>query len=580
MVIDTLAPFAPEVPHSLGPFGYPDTAKLAFSYARKSNKNDVAVEDQHHVNAQKAADDGYVIPTSPAFRFSDDFVSGETESRNALDRLRRAITTRATAATRLYVNAIPRLVRADELTFFPSLVYEMNKHGVELYVTCRTPTLVTYNLAKSVTAPGQFVTDMVTGMNGALERHETRRRILTGVRHRIRRGFFTGKEPFATERYIADSLTGAYLGEAATTGSLHLPHAAFKLRWSDTLLPWVRYIFDQLERGASMRAVAEALNAKAVPTALSKATHLKKMPKWCAESVLHVATNPIYKGDLKWGYIKYRGVVGEEAETATSAGDGPLLHHGFMPSPPISASQWDRVQQALKARTAKNGPRDRAGVSPFLLTGRIRCAECGAPFTGHRGAMRRRVDRKQYYRHGRAPAGYAGRCPYAFRFFRAEAIDGAVLRLLEDALAGDRLQQLANSEVARQLAEARHSASPKALDRLRRRQAEIQAAADRASDRIARASSHEECASFERTLGRLVSELEQVARQVDALASQESEVNRIRGLVAKPKDRLADVRALVASANPVERRLLVQAVVPSISLDVSKGEMLARVRAC
>ena len=74
---------------------------------------------------------------------------------------------------------------------------------------------------------------------------------------------------------------------------------------------------------------------------------------------------------------KYRGVYEYKVK-----GYEPVRIEGGMPRI-VTDEEWDAVQRAVdqnsKARLAK--PRTRKNVYP--LTGIIRCAECGEPFTGH-----------------------------------------------------------------------------------------------------------------------------------------------------------------------------------------------------
>ncbi|MCX5762897.1 MAG: recombinase family protein, partial [Gemmatimonadetes bacterium] len=235
--------------------------RYAISYARKSSTDDIAVVDQHAFNAKRAAAEGYIIPDDPKFRFSDD-ISGKHQSRAGLDQLRRWLAKRESPATRVYVRDMSRLSRVSQLTFFPSLVHEFSECGVEMCISTKTPTLCSYDISKSPSALGDFATDMIHGARGAEELQDITLRTTGGTRDRIGHGFFPGRAPFATQRYVADKRTGTFLAQAPVTGTLRFANSAFKLQWDQTLLPWVHHIFDRLEKGASAALVADELNEK------------------------------------------------------------------------------------------------------------------------------------------------------------------------------------------------------------------------------------------------------------------------------------------------------------------------------
>lgn len=170
----------------------------------------------------------------------------------------------------------------------------------------------------------------------------------------------------------------------------------------------VRRIAGEYLAGQSPRQIALALNAEAVPS--------PRGGTWVASAIygdarrgIGILANPIYAGRQVWNrsrWVKHpdtgRRVRQERPAAEWVTVDKPEL--AILP-----AATWEAVQARLKGRhrnTASQGGRP----PRHLLSGLLRCGECGGPMVV--------VDR---YRYGCATAKERGTCPSRVRFARIPA---------------------------------------------------------------------------------------------------------------------------------------------------------------
>jgi DNA invertase Pin-like site-specific DNA recombinase len=165
--------------------------------------------------------------------------------------------------------------------------------------------------------------------------------------------------------------------------------------------------------------------------------------RWSARTVRLVLANPAYRGELR-----YNRTTGERRL------HGRLVRRGraeeewvTIPCPPlVSREAWEAVQAGAPCQPLATAPAagtdraprrapPRALVSPFLLSGRLHCARCGAPMRAmpaRAGAGRRGGDPKGYYVcRAAAEAGAHGT-----EYLRATDLEEAVLERLRAELAG------------------------------------------------------------------------------------------------------------------------------------------------
>src|SRR5690606_13687064 len=97
----------------------------------------------------------------------------------------------------------------------------------------------------------------------------------------------------------------------------------YRLRWADdNSRETIRLIYDLLESGDSLAAVAHRLNDRGVPSPGTRGI-------WHSESVRRIARNPIYCGDLVWGRTTREGQP-IDSETAHLDGKEAILVRDFL----------------------------------------------------------------------------------------------------------------------------------------------------------------------------------------------------------------------------------------------------------
>lgn len=112
------------------------------------------------------------------------------------------------------------------------------------------------------------------------------------------------------------------------------------------------------------KKAADILNSEGIPTVTIKNNHLKrKKANWSSETIRQLIKNEVYKGTFIFG----------------KRSKDPNRKIIINVEPIVSETIWDAAQGILKQNIITS-PRN--AKNPYLLTGKIRCSECGKTFTG------------------------------------------------------------------------------------------------------------------------------------------------------------------------------------------------------
>ncbi len=191
--------------------------------------------------------------------------------------------------------------------------------------------------------PSGRLTLQVLGAVAEFERERIRERVSENMAHAALQGRWMGQSPY---------------GYQMVAKMLHIEAGQAEI---------VRQVFHAYtEEQHGLFAIARHLNAQAIPSRNGK--------QWSVRSVKRMLSNPAYCGMLVWG--------GKTVEHAL-----PAL---------ISTAQW----QAAQVRLKRVKPAPRVASSPHLLSGLLRCGNCGGTLSiGWSGSTnRRRVYRCAQYK--------------------------------------------------------------------------------------------------------------------------------------------------------------------------------------
>lgn len=201
--------------------------------------------------------------------------------------------------------------------------------------------------------PAGRLTFQMLGVIGEFERNTIVENVKLGMKQRARTGRWNG---------------GAALGYCSRdTGEETRRGKATILEIVPEEALIVRKIFDRYAAGRGFRSIANELNHEGHRT--------KKGNTFGSDSVREILRNPLYVGNIR--YNRFEGWSEKRRRGKTSQ---PIVaegrHEGI-----IDRELWERVQR-LMADKAKVSPRTYDGVS--LLTGLIRCPDCGTPMVASR----------------------------------------------------------------------------------------------------------------------------------------------------------------------------------------------------
>lgn len=455
-------------------------------YGRASLDFPDSVPEQWQLTREYAERDGYVVPTSPEYLFGDNNMTGKISERRDFRRLEQIVLSGRAPFSRVYVKDKSRWGRWNNP--HQHAIYETTwRHlGVEIYY-CQDRN-VNFDDGVRDEDIGFAVVDLVNNIFTAKERIKTVQRTTQGMRASVIAGSFPGCSPYAAERWYHDA-DGTRTLLSGSRGR-RPPGTLIKIQWSAAEALVVKRIYDSVEKGLSLKLIADSLNEGAIPSPGGS--------RWTGGAVRRIARNPLYTGDLVWG----RTTRLQDAVPHTEAsveGEAPVVFRDFAPSAPIRREQFERVQEILDG-TREQWDRRRAVSPDYLLSGLVRCASCGEGFHGHTRPKRTDGSRLRYYRHD---ARGLEDCPGRKRNFNADALEGAVTGAVRNILDMPDLQELTRAAIEDRIGHVRSGDMGTLLEAMDSEIRKLDAAADQASENAALAAVSEDRERHLRTSARL-----------------------------------------------------------------------------
>ena len=510
-------------------------------YARYSmeHQSPESIEDQFRVCDRLAERHGFTVTE----RFSDAAISGGTAARPGYQAMLAAARRQefevvvAEDCSRLWRNMAEQAPRLAELA------------DLDIHV-------VTHDLDTRNESAGML--GAVLGASSEAYRKEIGRRTRRGLEGRARAGKAVGGNSFG---YRAAKDSG--------TGRVEIDEGEAEV---------VRRIYRAYADGKSPRKICDELNRDHIPAPGSSWARTERRQKGWVASVLNgdgkatgILRNPVYRGEVIWNRTRWvrsaanshkrRCVVNPRSEWVTR--EEPRLRI-------VPPQLWDAVRARLSERSHVVGERVKRGLSRaaakhtgrtpsrYLLSGLLRCSECGAVYT-IAGAM--------HYACATYVNGGAGGCSNSARLHREKAEEGildGVRRQFLDPAVLDEAKRRARALIRARTAKPSQTQAP----RMKELRAQIENLTDAVAQGALRASpsvaaklceTEEElarleaqastppAADVERLIPRLAEEIEKAVRELPKtlaagnvnLARQELKglVGRIR-VVAKPTEML------------------------------------------
>lgn len=554
-----------------------NSPRVAASYARKSNPDDVAVEDQHRANRQRAERDGWTIPQ--AYCYDDDNTRGHLTSRAGLDTLNKLIETGTAPFARVYVRHRDRLARVKDPRYIFYIEYGWQKHGVQVCYSSTQGDHVQYQNMSGGNAIGAFITDAVENVRTSEEVRILGERINTGLRSKIVRGEWPAAWiPYGTERWLVDSQTRVFLQKIPHGMSVRQANATFRLRWDSELVPVVKQIYDGLEDGSSLRAVARKLKDQGVPCPGARRTGGVSEYSWLARDVWAIARDPLYKGDLVWGRSAHRD-KGAPASYATAdlQARGAIEYPGYLPDAPITAEQWQTVQNILNGNVVTQRKR-RASTPAYLLTGLVVCESCGELFSGHTSPREVEGERRRYYRHFISRRQDAAPCRFSQRYIPALALEQVALDVVSHSLSEGTLVKMVKEEVARSLADTSAVARETEAAGLRKLIGRLTRGLDNATGLASMADTDAERQSFTEQAKRFGQELMAARAHLAQIESTSEQLRKIEGKLLDVERWVERFQPLFETGAASDRKRVVAAVVEAVRLNLDTDAVEIRVR--
>lgn len=561
----------------------PDGRPYAASIARKSDPNQAGLAAQHIANSILADREGAVIPDHPLFRYEDDDTTGKALRRTDLDRFISVVTGRGGPPfTRAYATERERVARWEDPRRLMAFELLCLDHGVLIRYGDEEPPATTDGALEDITGIGQFLGAAVKNCFTSAERRKIRRRMTRGKRLRVIQGFYPGSDaPYGMVRVLVSLTTGEVVERIAPGATVSRDGCGYKLDWADDAAKArIRYVYDLYEELGSARGVARRLNREKVPAPSSRPSGRaytgKTAPRWTWSTVRFLLLNPIYCGRLVWGRTaelpKVRGDRPEQrpvpAERADPNGSEPIVVEHFVADPPITREQWARVERTLRSRERYGGRSRTEGT--FLLTGAVRCAQCGLGFHGHATVPPQK--RYLYYTHfqpGEAPDRVHD-CPHIKRRVRAEPLNDAALNITRSVLTSDVVREAVAAEFERKRTQIGASATRNDIRRIEQEARSHDRAADQASENAMRATSesarrrHEALCESESALA------DQARARLRAAEARLERVARAEAvLLQMPTATL--LQATFDAMTRAEQKQLILAVIRQATVDLTKG---------
>jgi site-specific DNA recombinase len=260
-------------------------------------------------------------------------------------------------------------------------------------------------------------------------------RITDSLSNNAKRGFHCGgRAPYGYVKAEVDDPDG----RTDHQGNI-LQHVIFE-RHADEA-PVVRRIFNIYTDGVSLSKIAARLNDEGIVAPGGNT--------WDVSAVRYILHNEAYRGYRIWNKTKKLRKPNGKRTYRHRPREEWIIHQAAHPAL-IGDELWNSVSELIdrKKRIISGNGGQRTAFSEYLLTGLLKCAECGANFVAHKTVGKNPNRPYHYYRcsfhRRRGPAVCANNVG-----LRGERIERAILHLLREEILTKKNVQMLVEEVQR-----------------------------------------------------------------------------------------------------------------------------------
>jgi site-specific DNA recombinase len=298
----------------------------------------------------------------------------------------------------------------------------------------------------------------------------------------------------------------------------------------------VRRIFEMVASGMSLKRVAKLLNAEGVRS--PRPGIRKKYDTWAPSAIYEIIRRELYIGRKVWGKTKKVKVPGTNRRVKRPRPSSEWRVQEMPHLGVVSQDLWDATQAAIKLKQEKysspngKGLTSRTASSPYLLSGFLKCSQCGGNIIIVRGRS------TKYGTYGCAQHFCRGACKNDVRM-RQEDLERLILERLQAEVLKPEVVQIVVEELRRALeAEANSS---EMITHFEARRAELESELKNLTTAIAKAKAS---TSLLEAIADRERELRSVKTQLKAARDQQA-ATKLDGLYDHVISRLADIRSLV-----------------------------------
>jgi DNA invertase Pin-like site-specific DNA recombinase len=311
--------------------------KKAIIYARVSSERqdvDLSISGQVKALREYASHNGYIVTKE----FIDEAESGRSIDRPGFKQMIIEARQKPPQFEVILVWKMSRFARNRE----DSIIYKslLRKQGIQV---------VSINEPLEDTPSGRLLEGIIEVLDEFYSANLAQD-VTRGMRESASRGFYSGGPvPYGYQRVKVPD------GGAQRS----------KLEPDPVTAPVVARMFQESLNGKGMLEITQGLNKDGFRTRNNKL--------WCKTSVNVVLKNEVYTGTLVWGVVDKRHNGGTRQPVIRVNDAWPAI---------VDRESFDRVQEKLNARAPKI-THPRVVHSEYVLSGILRCKNCGAAMVGH-----------------------------------------------------------------------------------------------------------------------------------------------------------------------------------------------------